>query len=264
MHQHTDNNPASEHSHEHVHDHEDESNTFVVKLVNKRQVAEGTMAFSFERPSGFQYKAGQHTDWQLIDPPETDAEGDSRTFSLVSSPAESQITFATRMRDTAFKRVLGRMNVGDSLQVASPHGSFTLHNDITTPAVFLIGGIGVTPVFSMIKDATERNLPHQLLLFYSNRRPEDAAFLRELTELAKNNSHFTFVPTMTEPEKSAQKWDGETGFIDQVMMEKYVKDVQSAIYYLSGPPAMVAAMRKLLNEVGLNEDRIKTEEFSGY
>lgn len=222
------------------------------------------MAFSFKRPEGFQFKAGQHAEWTLINPPETDSEGNNRMFSLVSSPLNPQLTIATRMRDTAFKRVLGRMNNGDTLQVANPHGSFTLHTDATKPAVFLIGGIGITPVMSIIKDATEKNLAYKMYLFYSNRRLEDAAFFEELKELAGENSHFTFIPTMTQPETSHKSWSGETGYINRQMIEKYVPNVQTSINYISGPINMVAAMRQVLKEGDENDDNIKTEEFSGY
>ncbi len=251
------------HTHEHGHSHE--SNKFMVQLIEKKLVAEGTMAFSFERPAGLEFKAGQHAEWTLINPPETDAEGNSRMFSLLNSPAEKErITFATRMRDTAYKRVLSKMNIGDTLQLANPHGSFTLHDDITKPAVFLIGGIGITPVYSIIKDTVEKQLPHKLFLFYSNRRPEDAAFLQELTDLSNKNPNFTFVPTMTEKEKSNAIWNGEYGYITKLMIEKYVTNLHTVIYYLSGPESLVGAMRKLLNEAGVNDDYIKTEEFGGY
>ena len=118
--------------------------------------------------------------------------------------------WAMRMRDTAFKRVLGRMQVGKKvlmqMRLNNPHESFALHDpsDAARPAVFLIGGIGIVPAFSMIKDAIERKLPHTIYLFYSNRRPEDAPFLTELQQLAKQNSTFNFIATMTEPEKSAK------------------------------------------------------------
>jgi len=251
------------HDHNHSHDHV-EVLVFKVKLKDKKEVAEGTMAFYFERPMGFDFRAGQHAKWVFANPPETDSEGNNRMFSLASSPSENDLIIATRMRDTAFKRVLGRMRIGDSIDVVNPHGSFTLHSDIKKPAVFLIGGIGITPVLSIIKDATEKKLPHSLLLFYSNRRRQDASFFEDLKDLADKNSNFKFIPTLTAPEESAQKWSGETGYIDRTMIEKYLPDLQTAIYYASGPPAMVEAMRKVLNEAGVNDDNIKTEEFDGY
>lgn len=249
--------------HGHSHDHGN-STPFLVSLIQKKEIAKGTMAFTFERPAGVEFKAGQHAEWTLINPPETDAEGNSRMFSLVDSPSEDTLEIATRMRDTAFKRVLGKMAIGEKIQLANPHGSFTLHNDVSKAAVFLIGGIGITPVLSIIKDVTERNLPYKLFLFYSNHSPKDAAFVPELNDLAGKNKNFTFIPTMTEREKSSQDRNGETGHINRAMVEKYVPDMSSAIYYISGPISIVAAMRKVLNEAGVNDDTIRTEEFTGY
>ncbi len=74
-----------------------------VKFRSKTILAEGTTGFYFERPLGFQFQAGQFGDWTLIDPPTTDAEGNSRTFTIASAPAERDLMIATRMRDTALK-----------------------------------------------------------------------------------------------------------------------------------------------------------------
>ncbi len=239
-----------------------------VALKEKWNIAEGTMAFMFERPNGFQYQAGQHVRMTLIRPPETDDEGNHRFFSLASSPQEDDLVFAMRMRDTAFKRVLGRMQIGDAVRMEillkSPHGSFTLHDDSAKPAVFLIGGIGVVPAFSMIKDAMERELPHPLVLFYSNRRPEDAPFLDELEHLARHNPSFKLIATMTGPENSATSWRGETGYIDHPMLTRYVDDLASPMYYLAGLPAMVSAMKTVLADSGVSEANIRAEEFSGF
>lgn len=222
------------------------------------------MLFRFEKPEGFTYKAGQNSDFTLIDPPETDPEGSKRTFSLVTTPAEDHLAITTRMRDTAFKRTLRVMEAGTKLTIEGPYGDLTLHENVARPAVFLAGGIGITPFHSMVQDATERALPHAITLFYSNRRPEDAAFLQELMDLPKKNPHFTFVGTMTDMEKSAQQWSGERGYIDAPMLAKYVSQADMPIYYLAGPLAMVAALRAMLNGSGVSNDDIRTEEFVGY
>ena len=93
------------------------------------------------------------------------------------------------------------------------------------------------------------DLPHKIFLFESNRRPEDAAFLNQLME-AQKNPNYTFVGTMTEIEKSSQKWVGETGYITKPMLGEYIGDLTLPIYYIAGPAAMVSAMRKTLNEAG--------------
>src|SRR5699024_6350860 len=118
---------------------------YTVKLERKDDVADGTMAFYFSKPKDFVYKAGQNADLTLINPSDTDAGGNVRTFTLANAPYEESLMFATRMRDSAFKRTLKSMPVGTEITLDAPHGSFTLHDDASVPAVFLTGGIGLTP-----------------------------------------------------------------------------------------------------------------------
>jgi ferredoxin-NADP reductase len=234
------------------------------ELISKETVAEGTMAFHFKKPEGFVWKAGQSIDLTLVNPPETDTEGNTRAYSIAAAPYEKDIMIATRMRDTAFKRVLKNADPGISVEIAGPFGSFTLHQKESRPAIMLVGGIGITPFYSMIKDATENKLPHKIYLFYSNRRPEDATFLQQLKDLKNKNDNFTFIPTMTDIEKSAVLWSGEQGYVTKEMIEKYVPDRDDAVYYSAGPQSMVTAMRQILNGMGVSDDDIKTEEFTGY
>lgn len=240
------------------------STTFTSKLKEKETLAEGTMGFHFAKPAGFQFKPGQYLDITLVDPPETDAEGNIRSLSIASAPEEDYLLFATRMRDTAFKRFLRNAPEGAEVRMEGPMGSFTLHNNSSKPAVFLAGGIGITPFSSIIRHAAHAKLPHKLYLFYSNRRPEDAAFLPVLQELEKKNPNYKFIPSMSEMNKSAQTWNGETGFINREMLATHLSNLQGPIYYIAGPPAMVAAIREMLTGAGVDEDDIRTEEFAGY
>ena len=109
-----------------------------------------------------------------------------------------------------------------------------------------------------------KQLLHHLFLFYSNRRPEDAAFLEEMEELEKENPNYKFIGTMTDMAGSNRVWRGETGLINQEMLAKYIGDLAAPIYYIAGPPAMVAAMRQTLSDAGVNSDDICAEEFAGY
>lgn len=237
---------------------------FRTKLLSRTSVAEDTMAFHFARPSGFSFKAGQAADLTMLNPPETDSEGNIRTFSIASPPFEDQLTFATRMRDTAFKRSLQVAPVGTEMHIASPTGSFTLHKNASKPAVFLAGGIGITPFLSVLRQADHDRLQHKLCLFYSNRRPEDAPFLDILHGLEKTNLNFRLIATMTEMARSTREWKGNTGFINGAMLATQLESLQGPIYYVAGPTAMVAAMREMLVGAGVDEDDIRTEEFAGY
>ena len=234
------------------------------KLLEKVEAAEGTMSFHFEKPPGFEYRAGQFADYTLVNPSETDDEGSTRGFSLASSPFEPTLMATTRLRDTAFKRVLRDLPVGTELELDAPYGSFMLHNNTKRPAVFLTGGIGSTPVRSIVLQSTHDKTGHTIVVFYSNKRPEDAAFTDEFRAAADANENFTFVPTMTEPENSEKEWEGETGFIDKDMINRYIDDLAVPIYYLCGPAGMVTAMRTLLNGAGIDDDDIRSEEFTGY
>lgn len=233
-------------------------------LTYKKEIAEGTMLFAFKKPEGFTHTAGQSVDITLINPPETDAEGNTRAYSIACDPSSPDIIIATRMRDTAFKRTLRDMEVGTHVEIKGPFGSFVLHEKHSRPAVFIAGGIGITPFNAMIHDAAARALPHRLVLLYTNRRPEDAAFLDELSELSAKTPNFTFVPTMTEMEKSSRPWSGATGHIDAALIGAHVDQSEEPIFYLAGPAGMVKAMRQVLQEMGVSTDDIRTEEFSGY
>ena len=233
-----------------------------VKLTKKEIIAHDTMAFHFEKPKGFMFRAGQFGDLTLIDPPETDAEGNIRGFSIVAAPYEPELMFATRLRDTAFKRVLRNLPVGSEVPLDAPYGDFRLHKTETTPAVFLIGGIGVTPVRSMIAQATHDRTAHRITLLHANRTLEDAPFQGEFARLANANPNFTFVPVLTEIAPAG--WQGERGRIDEAMLKRHIPDLNVPIYYLSGPAVMGKAMRQLLEGIGVNEDNMRTEEFAGY
>jgi ferredoxin-NADP reductase len=237
---------------------------FLVRLGDREQIAERTIACRLEKPADFAFKPGQFVEITLLNPPETDAEGNSRAFSIASSPRDDFLLVATRLRESAFKRVLSHAPQGTPVKIDGPFGDLRLHNDSSRTAVMLCGGIGITPFRSIIVNATENKLPHRIFLFYSNRRPEDAPFLEELQALEKQNPRFTLIGCMTEMERSRRRWDGERGKINRQMLEKYLGGLPSAIYYITGPPGFVAGMRTMLAETGIDDDNVRTEEFGGY
>lgn len=238
--------------------------SYTSRLTHREEIAHGTMAFHFEKPAGFEFKPGQYVDVTLLDPPPMDAEGAIRTFSIASAPYENELVVATRMRDTSFKRVIATLPLGTQLKLDGPSGSFTLHKNAAKPAVFLAGGIGITPFRSMLRQAAKDRLAQALCLFYSNRRPEDAAFLDELQKLSQAATNFIFVPSMSEMQKSTRPWSGEQGFIDRAMLGNHCPTLDGPIFYVAGPPAMVSAMQKMLVQAGVDEDNIRSEEFGGY
>jgi ferredoxin-NADP reductase len=237
---------------------------YTIILKHREEVAEDTMAFRFDiTGTGYTFKAGQNAAFTLLDPPETDSAGNTRTLSFASSPNDlSSLMVAMRMRRSSFKNSLRALPLGAKLRVTSAIGSFSLHTDSSKPAVFLAGGIGITPVLSILAHATERALPHQIYVFYSNRDARKVAFLDELQRLEKTNPAFTLIPTVTTPNGS--DWPFQQGRIDAQMLTRFIPEVHKPVYYVCGPPEMVTAMRKLLYGLGVDEDIIRSEEFGGY
>lgn len=237
---------------------------YQMTLVDRQRIARETMAFWLDtNGTNYQFRAGQHADFTFLHPSPEHEEDNSRTFSLANSPQDKgQVMIALRMRKTGFKSALNTAVLGTKLQVSRPRGSFTLHKDATRPAVFLAGGIGITPIRSILHWAAQERLRHKLYLFYSNRHLEDAAFLEELEDLAVQNPFFRFIPTLTAVESPA--WHYEHGPIDHSLLTRYLQSLNGPVYYAAGPSGMVAAMTSLLHCVGVSDDDIKTEEFGGY
>lgn len=228
--------------------------SYDVKLIHKREIAEGTMEFVLEKPPGFEYRAGQYGDLVLPDSSGVDENSNKHGFSFASAPYEDVLKMATRMRDTPFKRAARKIPEGSMVKLLALWGDFTLHKNVTIPAVFLIGGIGITPVRSIIAQATHDQTAHKITLIYANRTPVLAAYTNDFERFAAENENFTFVPVYT----AAQ------GHVNADVLRQHVPDIAAPRYYLSGPEGMVKAMRSLLIQAGADEDNIRTEEFDGY
>ena len=237
---------------------------YQMKLVDRREIARATMAFWFQTNGAkYEFQAGQHADFAFMHPSEGDETDNLRTFSLASSPHDQGLVMiAMRMRETGFKTALKVAPLGTKFMVSGPRGSFTLHTNFARPAVYLAGGIGITPMRSILHWACLKRAPHQLYLFYSNRVAEDAAFLEELEGLAAQNPKFTFIPTLTR--SPSQGWPHERGPINRALLTRHLQGINGPVYYLAGPSGMVSAMSTLLRFLSVSDDDIKTEEFGDY
>jgi glycine betaine catabolism B len=208
------------------------------------------------------YNAGQYA---IVDlGTKEDPEGPIRSFTLASSPTEDFILISTRIRDTPFKKKLASLDVGIYVTLTAPLGKFVLHEDYSKPAVFLSGGIGVTPFRSMIKYATDKQLSIKIILFDANRNQDNILYKKEFDECANLNRNLKIVYTLDVP---GNDWKGEVGHINQTMVTKYLSPIEmdNSIFYICGPPGMLNAMKRLLqDDLGISKERIKIEEFIGY
>ncbi|MFZ1975651.1 MAG: FAD-dependent oxidoreductase [Candidatus Acidiferrales bacterium] len=237
---------------------------YKAKLKAQKTLCAGTTAFYFEKPPEFEFEAGQFFNFTLLGPGDMDLEGNSRTLSIASAPHERNVMVAMRLRTTAFKRTLNSLPLGTELLLQGPFGWMTLPRNSTRPAVLLAGGIGITPFRSLVWSEAESLSARRILLFYSVRVPEEAAFLEELREMVQHNKRYKLICTVTQPEKSRMAWLGETGRISMQMLSKWIPDLSVPIYYIAGPPGMVTGVRQMLIGAGVAEEDIRAEEFYGY
>lgn len=224
----------------------------VVKIVGREEVASGTLAFYLEKPPGFAFTAGQAVRMELLEPPADEGQR-RRAFSLASAPFESTLAVATRMRGSAFKNALRDLPIGANVKLTGPMGRFVL-SDATRPAVLIAGGIGITPFVSMLRQAVHDGSAQPLVLLYSNRRAEEAAYLDELGRLEGQCGNFRLCVRMTDA----------SGFMDADFVRQSTAGLLAPRYYVVGPPGMVAAMRDILRLAEVAPTDLTTEEFYGY
>src|SRR5437764_4451721 len=177
------------------------------KVKETREVAKGTLLVIFDLlGQEVHFKAGQYFWVELLNSPYQDEKGARRHISVVTSPTERGVLgLCTRLRDSAFKRSLAELEVGDEVEVEEPKGDFVLPEETDRPYVFIAGGIGITVFRCMLRYIAEEKLPYRVTLLYSNRDREGAAFLDELAELERELDGLEVVLTMTDD----STWEGE-------------------------------------------------------
>ena len=231
------------------------------KIIDKKEVATGTLQVVFETDEDFSFKAGQYCFVTLKNPPYPDERNNKRHFSIVNSPNQKGIiTITTRLRDSGFKKSLKELPLGTEVGLGPIAGVFTLPEDSQRLLVFIAGGIGITPFMSMLTYVKEENLPYNITLIYSNRDKSSTAFFDEISNFQFQISNFKLILTMTED----PNWSGEKRMINALFIKDYFPNVNENYYMVVGPPPMVEAVEKALKEAGIFEENIKIENFTGY
>ena len=232
----------------------------IITLKDRKVIQNNNIAMWFDRKgSDFDFKPGQYAKITLLEPIYNDNDTNSRLFSIASPPKKDYVMFTTRALDSAFNKNIMEMPLGTKAEISDFGGNTVLHEDSSVPAVFLIGGIGITPVRCMVEHIVSEKLPYKAYLFYSNPNSASMAFFDEFENWAKEYSGFKFIPTIDDTED--KNWKYNFGYINKELILKYVEDVSKPIYYIVGPTAMVEAMETLLLNLNVNKNNIKLEKF---
>ncbi len=232
-------------------------------VKEKREVAKGTLLVVFDlQGAELDFRAGQYFWVELLDSPYEDEKGLRRHISVVTSPTERGVLgLCTRLRDTAFKKTLAELEVGDEVEVEEPKGDFVLPEDTSRPYVFVAGGIGITVFRSMLRYIADRGGPYRVTLVYSNRDRESTPFLDELQELERTLPGFKLVLTMTQDEG----WEGESRYIGADLLNEHLDgELGDYSYLIAGPPPMVETAVEALASQGVPEGQVLPDRFSGY
>lgn len=221
------------------------------------------MTFHFAREgSGFRYLSNQAV--RLALPGVDDPWGAVRTFSLSSSPTETdRLSVTCRISDTPFKQALARLRPGETAEIVGPLGNFLLAED--RPAVFLAGGIGVTPFRGMLRYAADRSDPQPRRLLYTARVPEELVFRQELDALAGAHPNLRVEYAVTRPDRATSGWEGRVGRLDAAWIRAQSEDLPRPKFYLAGLPAMVTEVVAILRgPLGVPEEDLAYEVFRGF
>ncbi len=221
------------------------------RVVANTPLAIDTFALTLAPDDGkpvFAFKPGQWVGVKLPDDPIPNRRG--VPFSIANAPIESKqaIELAVKVYG-AFSRMMQTLNVGDRVTVQGPFGVFTLKPE-GNRIIFFAGGIGVTPLRSMIREALLTNDQREIVLFYSNRTPDSIAYEDEFRELAKTHKNFKLVLLLTG--EAGEGWDGESGRLDAAKFDRHVPDVSNTEFYMCGPRPFMDAVSSLLAEKGVD------------
>ncbi len=233
-------------------------NPYVTKFIRREQLTEDAYSHYFEKPSGFQFVPGQYNRWR-IETVNPDERGSSRPFTIAVSPLDNYLVITTKRGVTSFKKKLFELKEGEQINFFGPLGTFVLNERDLKPKVFLAGGIGITPYYSMLTYAFEKKLKNNITLLASFSNKSETIYFDELTKVSKDLPNIKIIYTLTKEELPGF----ENGRINEEVIRKYA-DVSSSVFYIVGPPAMVSSMEELVANMGVSEERINIENFTGY
>lgn len=232
----------------------DEGGHMPVSRVESVQRCDDFIGVRIEKPAGYTFTAGQ---WFRVSLPALPDAG-TRTFSIACAPADGWLEIGTRYSESAFKQALAGMPAGGPVEISAPAGSLRLPEPASS-SVLLAGGIGITPVRSLVREAISRGADVRgAVLVYANRDEKCVPYRQELEGWRDHG-----VSVVEVFERPIGAWRGERGFISADILQRCGVTADRT-FVVTGPPAMVAAMRTVLDELGVPADRRRVESFSGY
>jgi len=211
--------------------------------------------FRLSRPPGFAFEAGQF----LTVRAQVDGTPHVRCYSISSAPESTgYIEISVKRQGQVSAFLHATLRPGAQLQVKPPAGRFTYPAGDDRPIVLIAGGVGITPLISMLRHGVVADPGRPITLFYSARSRSELAFLDELEWLSGRHPHVRIVATVTEP---GGGWQGHAGRIDAALIADHVTDLGQSVFLMCGPLDMIDAVRSGLLGMGVPEAQVRSEVF---
>lgn len=226
---------------------------FTVQKVQKETPTATSVYMTGKNMHKFRAKGGQFVLVRFLDKQRWAQE---HPFSLSRLPAKDGIRLTIRQLGD-FTNTIPDLKPGTQVAVSGPFGAFTHELQRTNKILYIVGGIGITPIRSMIEDQARRGETGNAVLLYGNRTQADTIFLDELTELGARTKL-----VMHNILSDQKDYTGETGFIDAEKIARLVPDFAGRDVFLCGPPPMMWGIIDQLKKIGMPESQIHYERFS--
>jgi len=178
-----------------------------------------------------------------------------RPYSVASVPSMDYLEFAIDMVGGQMTGHLAAVKPGDILGVEGPAGHMAYKNE--QMAAFIAGGTGISPIMSMLRQISEKNVPGRFVLFYSTRTRDHVLFADELAELQKKHPGIKVVITLTREKPDG--WAGECGRVNHEMLVRHVQAANEFEWFVCGPPMMVKAVRECLVALSVDPKKLRME-----
>jgi ferredoxin-NADP reductase len=230
------------------------------EFIERIKRTEDVMSFRFATDKKIDFLPGQFAR-VVFDHDDLSNQQLNKYLSFSSSPDKNYIEFTKRLGSSPFCEKLKSLKKADEAFFKAPLGNCFFKEEYKKIA-FLIGGIGITPVVSILEYIAERNLDTDAVLFYSNRNESNAAFKKELDNLSFLRSGIKTFYTFTECRSLDEKC--LFGRINKEFITGKLKDIEKRIFYMFGPPKMVETMKDVCLGLGCSQGQIKAENFIGY
>lgn len=218
-------------------------------------------SFRFKLKEEFHFIPGQFVQINLDENNKNNREL-NKYLSISTSPGKNYIEITKKLSNSNFSQKLDSLEPGNKVLIKGPLGNCTYTKESSKKIAFLIGGIGITPVISIIQYILDTKLETDLQLIYSNWTTERIAFKKELENYQKTNPKIKTLHVLNSAENTIQ--NSVTGTITKEIIQTHAPDITDRQIYIFGPPKMVTAMKEICNQLKIEKNKVLTENFMGY